>query len=65
MQKDGYTYLNKRQIHKLWLCNCLICLPEHALFEEELAGRKFGFLGVEVTQDICYVLTVVQKDVLV
>ena len=58
--------LDVREVHELGLCDGLVCLPEHALLEQQLAGGKVLLLvGAQLVHHIRNVLVVIQQQVLV
>jgi len=59
-------YLNVGEVDKLGLRDGLVCLPEHALLEQQPALLQVLLLAVlHFIQHICYVLVVIQQHVLV
>ncbi len=59
-------YLNVGEVDELGLRDGLVCLPEHALLEQQPALLQVLLLAVlHFVQHICYVLVVIQQHVLV
>ena len=59
-------YLNVGKVDELGLCDGLICLPEHALLEQQPALLQILLLAVlHFIQHICYVLVIIQQHVLI
>lgn len=60
------AYLHIGQVNKLRLCDGLVCFPEHALLEQQSALQQILLLAIlDLIQNICYVLVVIQQHVLV
>ena len=59
-------YLNVGEVDELGLRDGLVCLPEHALLEQQPALLQVLLLAVlHFVQHICYVLVVIQQHVLI
>ena len=59
-------YLDIGEVHKLSLCDGLICFPEHTLLEQQSTLLQVFLLAVfDLIQHICYILVVIEQHVFI